>query len=196
MDVWQGSMISASLTCRVRELLQGAVLCIVGGVSTSLTSTTDALATPLLWSLQSDIPNCPLRAKSPLGENHLYMWTLKKKQGEGMKEKGSIGGSILAGERVYQDEAENTEKIRWEASGLKLPHEDKRNLLRVTWQSKDEGVWGLKKSWKERYRDVSKSILGKELSTARGRQGKIFPKHCQRLACPKVCDSWQITAVL
>lgn len=49
-----------------------------------------------------------------------------------MKEKGSIGGSILAGERVYQDEAENTEKIRWEASGLKLPHEDKRNLLRVT----------------------------------------------------------------
>lgn len=56
----------------------------------------------------------------------------EKKQGEGMKEKGSIGGSILAGERVYQDEAENTEKIRWEASGLKLPHEDKRNLLRVT----------------------------------------------------------------
>lgn len=54
MDVWQGSMISASLTCRVRELLQGAVLCIVGGVSTSLTSTTRCLgnSSPLVITIR------------------------------------------------------------------------------------------------------------------------------------------------
>lgn len=43
---------------------------------------------------------------------------------------------------------------------------------------------------------VSKSRWSRELSTARGRQVKTFPKQCQRSACPKVYDDWQLTAVL
>lgn len=59
--------------------------------------------------------------------------------------------------------------------GLSFPVETK--VMYCEWADKGQGhTGGFKKSWKEGYGDMSKSGLGKELSIARWRQGKIFPK--------------------